>query len=129
MKIRWTRNSVRLRITPSELDELQRGQEVAEILSLPDGSWNATIRPDAFQTSLFVEHGALILALAKADLAQLAAPESEGVYFHIEGEPPLRYFIEKDFPCAHPRTADAQELPSETFEPSTSFLARNQESD
>jgi hypothetical protein len=126
MKIRWTRSSVRLRITPSELDNLRRGQEVAETLLLPDGSWKAAIRPGAAQTSLFVDQGALVLALADSDIIQLAAPESEGVYFHLEGKPPLRYFIEKDFPCAHPRAADSQEPSSETFHPSADFPQRNE---
>jgi hypothetical protein len=127
MKIRWTRNSVRLRITPSELEDLQRGQAVAETLSLPGGNWNATIRPGAPQTSLILEQSTLVLSLAEADLAQLSTPESEGVYFITEGELPLRYFIEKDFPCAHPRAADALEPASETFAPSTDFLERNKQ--
>jgi hypothetical protein len=35
-----------------------------------------------------------------------------------------RYFVEKDFPCAHPRTGDAMEKPSETFKPPAGFEAR-----
>ncbi len=128
MKIRWTRNGVRLRITPSELEDLQRGQAVAEALSLPGGNWSATIQPGTPQTSLILEQSALVLSLAKTDLAQLSAPESEGVYFNTEGKSPLRYFIEKDFPCAHPRAADALEPASETFAPSADFLERNKES-
>jgi hypothetical protein len=125
MKIRWTRNSVRLRITPSELQDLQHGQEVTETLSVPGGNWSATIRPGAPETSLTLQQSTLVLSLADADLAQLAAPQSEGVYFNIAGEPPLRYFIEKDFPCAHPRAADALEPATETFAPSADFLERN----
>jgi hypothetical protein len=125
MKVRWTRNSVRLRITPSELEDLQRGQTVTEMLSLPGGNWSATIRPHAPQTSLALEQSELVLSLSEDDLARLSAPDHEGVYFNTEGEPPLRYFIEKDFPCAHPRAADALEPASETFAPSTDFLERN----
>lgn len=125
MKIRWTRNSVRLRITPLELEDLQRGQAVVETLSLPGGNWSATVQPGTRQTSLTLEKSALVLSLAKADLAQLSASDSEGVYFNTEREPPLRYFIEKDFPCAHPRSADALEPASETFVPSTDFMERN----
>ena len=84
MKIRWTRNSVRLCITPSELEDLQRGREVVELLLLPDGSWNATIRPDAHQTSLFVEHGALILLLAAAAPVVVLRDESAGAVVEFE---------------------------------------------
>ncbi len=125
MKIRWTRNSVRLRITPSELEDLQHGQTVTETLSLPGGNWSATVQPGTPQTSLSLEQSTLVLSLAEADLAQLTAPESEGVYFNTDGEPPLRYFIEKDFPCTHARAVDALEPASETFAPSADFLKRN----
>src|SRR4028119_315847 len=117
MKIRWTGNGVRMRITPTELEQLQRGAEVVETLSMPGGSWSAAIRPGAASTSLFLEGSTLCLALSAADLKQLRAPEAEGVYFETSDAAPLRYFIEKDFPCAHPRAADALEPDAENFEP------------
>jgi hypothetical protein len=124
MKIRWTRDGVRLRITPTELEDLQRGAEVVETLSLPGGSWSATIRPGAPDTSLILEGSTLCLTLNDVDLAQLSTPEAEGVYFQTSDEPPLRYFIEKDFPCAHPRATDALEPVTESFEPPPDFLKR-----
>jgi len=36
----------------------------------------------------------------------------------------IRYFIEKDFPCIHPRAADALEGPSETFAPPPGFVSK-----
>jgi hypothetical protein len=38
MKIRWTQNSVRFRITPSELAAIERGEAISETLQLPGGS-------------------------------------------------------------------------------------------
>ena len=124
MKVRWTRGGVRLRITPTELEDLQRGAEVVETLSLLGGSWSALIRPAAPGTTLLLEGSTLCLALSDSDLAQLSAPEVEGVYFQTADEPPLRYFIEKDFPCAHPRAAEALEPETENFKPPADFVAR-----
>jgi len=37
MKVRWTKNSLRLRITPSEMAALLRGETVREEMRLPGG--------------------------------------------------------------------------------------------
>jgi hypothetical protein len=133
MKIRWTQNSVRFRITPSELAAIERGEAISETLQLPGGSasdavaWCAAIMPTANETSLRFEAGTLRLFLSEADRQQLSMPEHEGVYFQAQGEPALRYFIEKDFPCAHPRAADALEPATETFTPPAGFEERKQQ--
>lgn len=124
MKVRWTHNGVRLRITPTELEALRRGEQVTEVLSLTGGSWSTVIAPGTSQTALYMEGSTLRLALSESDLHQLAAPGAEGVYFKTENEPALRYYIEKDFPCVHPRTADALEPTTETFNPPDDFEAR-----
>ena len=117
MKIRWTQASVRLRITPTEMEALIRGEPVRETLALPSGDgWTAVISPGAPATALAVEQGVLHLDLSDSDRQRLAAPEAEGVYFRTDGDPPVRYFIQKDFPCAHPRSGVTGEKPTETFE-------------
>ena len=133
MKIRWTQNSVRFRITPSELAAIERGEAVIETLQLPGAvaagavAWCAAIIPTAEETTLTFESGKLNLSLSKADLQQLAVPENEGVYFQAQGELAFRYLIEKDFPCAHPRAADALEPTTETFVPPSGFEERKQQ--
>jgi len=125
MKIRWTKNSVRFRITPSEFAAVERGESVGETLLLPDGaSWCTSIVPAEGETSLSFSDGELRFALGETDRKLLAQPEREGVYFQRESEPMLRYFLEKDFPCAHPRAADALEAPTETFAPTPGFEER-----
>jgi hypothetical protein len=127
MKIRWTKQSVRFRITPSELAALERGKSVSETLQLPSGiAWCAVITPAADETSLDFKSGTLNLSLSKADLQQLCIAENEGVYFQEQDEPALRYFIEKDFPCVHPRAADALEPTTETFIAPAGFEERKQ---
>jgi hypothetical protein len=43
------------------------------------------------------------------------------VYF---SDSSLRYYIEKDFPCLHPRPAEASESTTETFEAPSDFAQR-----
>ena len=123
MKIRWTKNSVRFRITPSEFAAIERGESVGESLCFPGGaSWRVAI-VCAGETTLAFEAGELRVSLSAADRKLFAQPEREGVYFQ-DAEMALRYFIEKDFPCAHPRAADALEPTTETFEAPPDFEKR-----
>jgi len=122
MKIRWTNTSIRLRITPPELAMLGMGETAEE--SLWDGGWKITILPNAEATCLRFDGPSVSLYLSRIDYARLAAPDAEGVYFHTEGTPRIRYFIEKDFPCAHPRPAEAMEPVTETFIAPENFEAR-----
>lgn len=128
MKIRWTKNSVRFRITPGELGTLQSGGSIYEELDLPSGSWWVSIEPIEGATSLTTDGNGLRLSLSNADCLELAVPENEGVYFSSGGNNPLRYFIEKDFPCIHPRASEAEEAPTETFVPPTGFEERKNQS-
>jgi hypothetical protein len=126
MKVRWTSESVRFRITPGELGRLRAGESVSTRLRVPGGSWEATVTPGGGPTALRgAGPGALTLHLAVSDLERLRDPDAEGVYFRPPGgEAPVRYFIEKDFPCAHPRPAEARE-DAETFDPPPGFAERH----
>jgi len=134
MKIRWMRNSVRLRITPAELKSLQQNQPVCEEFRIGAGAgavagaWSAEVRPGASETNLTLENGKLSIQLSAADCARLSEPQNEGVYFQHNTQPELSYFIEKDFPCAHPRADEAREAPSETFTPPPNFEERKNKS-
>lgn len=73
-------------------------------------------------TALNSEAGVVLLTLSPADRNRLAAPDAEGIYF--QSPTGLRYVIEKDFPCAHPRGSEAQEPITETFHPPQDFERR-----
>lgn len=115
MKVRWTKQSIRLRITPSELERLRQNRSVTENLYLPGGIWSIVVQVSGTITTVGYDQGTLTLFLAETDRDNLAAPDTEGIYFQREEEPSLNYYIEKDFPCLHPRPGEAQEQPSETF--------------
>ncbi len=125
MKIRWTQHSVRFRITPSELAAIERGERVEETLALPDNaSWSAAIVPAEGATSLHFASNQLRVSLSEADRQLLAEPDREGVYFTQDSENGLQFFIEKDFPCAHPRASETLEPATETFTPPAGFEER-----
>lgn len=124
MKIRWTGKSLRLRISPEDLAALNRGLPVTEELTLPGGSWSATIYPTDHGTGISLRRaGALGFLLSAADLARLSLPDVEGVYFSTAGDSQVRYYIEKDYPCAHPQSPARQEPATATFVPPPGFKA------
>lgn len=128
MKVRWAKTSVRFRITPGELTALLAGETVEESLRLAASAvWCAQILPAAQQTGLHQDGAALQIHLSPDDVARLAEPEVEGVYFESGTTPSIRYYIEKDFPCVHPRPAEAAEPQTETFAPPPDFAERKQE--
>jgi hypothetical protein len=124
MKIRWTQSSLRLRISPRELQALHNGEPVREEFAVPgSGKWSAEIRPRSQDSTLTLVDGKLSFFLSDADLKTLSDPKAEGVYLEWKGQT-LKYFIEKDFPCAHPPPGGADEPPTETFQPTQSFKDR-----
>ena len=128
MKVRWTDSSLRIRITPSELGELASGLPVGRVLAFPGGSsWRLVVQPGAPATELRSAAGAVELALTSADVGRLQEQDVEGVYFATGGPAGVRYFIEKDFPCAHPHSEETCEPDTERFTPTAAYLARKRE--
>lgn len=125
MKIRWSSGSVRLRITPREMQTLTAGEALREELRLAGGAWVAELRVGSPEATVDITHGVLQLTLSSADVAKLSLPESEGVYFGDGASGCVRYLVEKDFPCVHPRPAAAAEPESETFPAPAGFDQRN----
>ena len=121
MKIRWTGESLRLRITPTELSALRGGEALTEGLALPGGRWELRLRPSGDDLAALWAGGIVIVDVPVREVARLAEPEREGVYGRT-GD--LRVMVEKDFPCAHPHADEAGEPHTERFAPTPSYLAR-----
>ncbi len=148
MKVRWTKGSVRFRITPSELEMLLRGEPVSEHLDIGSSSgvhsgWSAILLGKEPTSRLTFEAGSLRCDVSVSDCERLAVPDTEGIYFQMDDgvnsavtestpesndvtgqNPALRWFIEKDFPCVHPRASKAAEPVTEAFVPPAGFKAR-----
>ena len=125
MKVRWTTGSVRFRITPTELAKLMMGGSIETALPVPGGQWRVSISSAGESTTIAMVDGVLSVNLATVDRDLLAEPEREGVYFCTPDPLSVRYYIEKDFPCAHPRPPAANDPVTETFAPPTDFKLRH----
>lgn len=121
MKVRWTDESLRLRITPSELALLVGGATLEQALYVPGGGWRVRVIPSVDALSIHCRDSEMIVELSPTDIARLADPSREGVYAHT---PRLRLMVEKDFPCAHPHSAEAAEPPTERFTPTSEYASR-----
>lgn len=130
MKVRWTEESLRLRITPSELAQLEQRLPIEAALTLgPGGGWRAALTvEERAETQLVQDGGILRIVLSDADLVRLLAPEAEGVYFTEGQAEGIRYYVEKDFPCVHPRGVEGLEPSTETFIPPDDFEERKADS-
>jgi hypothetical protein len=125
VKIRWNRDSIRLRITPTEFAAITNGDTVHEGIAFPGMQfWNVTLRPSDAETMIASDQHGVYFSLSEADRASLADPEAEGVYFEITQPTILRYYVEKDFPCVHKPAPESGEGTSETFTPPSGFEAR-----
>lgn len=124
MKVRWTDRSLRFRITPTELALLQEGEPVRAHLVLPGGAWQATATPCSPRTALHMEGAALHMTLTRTDIEALSVPSAEGIYFATDDAPPVRFLVEKDFPCIHPHAGKAGEALTETFAAPPGFEER-----
>ncbi|MGC4042874.1 MAG: hypothetical protein QM758_03645 [Armatimonas sp.] len=122
MKIRWMEESLRLRITPGELQALQQGEVSTEAAAFP-GGWVVTLQPGSESILCTTGHGVIRITLSPEAVAELSQPATEGVYFNQES---YRFLVEKDFPCVHPRPAEASEPQTETFAPPSGFAERKQ---
>jgi len=111
--------SLRLRITPAECEQLLAGVRVSEQARFP-GGWCVTVRSGPGFSLGSDQAGTVELVVDAESIATLARPEIEGIYPEING---VRVVVEKDFPCVHPRPSEAAET-TETFPAPPGFAER-----
>lgn len=124
MKVRWNARSLRLRITPPELETLRAGEAALERMSF--GAWRVRVQA-GLSSTLEAIGSELRVQLSPADLGALLEPMAEGVYMTQNG---FRYYIEKDFPCEHPRRPEValEPAPESALEPVQTFPRPEQSS-
>jgi hypothetical protein len=125
MKVRWTSESLRLRITPTELATLLTGEVVRVDVLLPGGGgWSLRLTSGMPASTLRSDGTHVEACVTAADIELLADGGREGVYFPATPRHPVRWYVEKDFPCAHPHAKEACETETERFVPTESYLRR-----
>lgn len=91
MKIQWSEQNLRVRITPEDLSRLERSVYPLERLYFPGGAWSFTLERGKF-TTLEMRGETLIFSLSESDFLKLLEPDREGLYFSGVVE----FCIEKD---------------------------------
>lgn len=132
MKVRWTSGSLRLRISPTELTSLERGEPLEERLRVPGAlvgsNWTVLLLPGGKVSEISASGNVVVFDISRADVTKLAVPDAEGMYYHRtgagEGGEDFSFYIEKDFPCVHPRPAEVAEPDYETFPAPVGFEER-----
>lgn len=110
MKIRIKGNSVRLRLTKSEVDNIALGQSVQEIVEFPGNELTYKISFADHSTVSFRE-GLIHVEIEKSDLSKWATSQEVGIDF-VSGK--IKVLIEKDFACLITRDGedDADAFPN-----------------
>lgn len=116
MKIRIRENTLRIRITQTELKELSVGEALFSTTHFPGGSqMSYGILPSQEETTQVVMADQRIsIHLGVLDHQTMMDESTVGVQsIHQTSDRPLELLIEKDFSCLHPRSGeDADTFPN-----------------
>ena len=73
------------------------------MVTMAVGAWEVFLEVGPWESQLLTRGSQVHVHLSLADLAALLEPSNEGVYL-TRGD--FKYYVEKDFPCEHPRPAE-----------------------
>ena len=115
MKLRIKGNSLRLRVTPSEVRQLLRDGAIREhiqlTVNLNDRLIYAIINCLSGQTTVTYQLGNITVSVPEVVLKQWAGTDDVGIYTDIAlaGDQVLSLTIEKDFACLDLRDAENED--------------------
>ncbi len=112
MKLRMHSNSVRLRLSRSEVDALNQNGHVEECIQFsPDRTlWYSVECAEIPAPSATLEGSVIQVKLPRGEVQRWAESDQTGIE---ATQGPLRLFIEKDFKCIHRDSPeDADSFPS-----------------
>ena len=111
MKLRIKGNSIRLRLTQSEVEQVGQGQAVQEFVSFGPQTPRflyTLATSDLDQVSARYQEHELKVIIPKKEAKQWAATDQVGIEenLELEGGATLYVLIEKDFQCLHKRSTE-----------------------
>ena len=116
MKLRIKGNSLRLRVTRSELTRLSAGESIVEAIHFapePTAVFRYALvsSPETDQVGIRYRDGEVTVAIAPEQLRAWSEDSQIGIYatLHIGPGDPLEIAIEKDFACLDGRDEDNQD--------------------
>lgn len=105
MKLRLRHNSIRLRLTRSEVDRLQHSGQVQERVEFPQAPFIFSLesaRAVEAVSASFID-GRLSVFVPQEQCRAWATTEEVGIDAEFRG---LTILIEKDWPCLHPSATE-----------------------
>ncbi len=116
MKLRIKQNTLRFRLTQTEVNQLAAREEVAETthFTLID-SMKIVLRPWHMKvTEVKYENNSIIVFCPEDALEIWASNDEEGIYYsQVNGTvTPLEIAIEKDYACLKPREDESDNFPN-----------------
>ncbi len=111
MKLRIRGNSLRLRLTRSELDTLSSTGRIAETTEFPRQPplvYALTVSPSQTALSASFDRGEICVSIPEEAFRHWLQPQEVGISGTqaLEGGKILSLLIEKDFPCLTPRVGE-----------------------
>jgi hypothetical protein len=105
MKLRLRHNSIRLRLTRSEVDRLQDCGQVQETVEFPQTQFIFSLESanDVDKVSASLIDGRLSVSVPQEHCRAWATTEEVGIDAEFRG---LTILIEKDWPCLHPSATE-----------------------
>jgi HSP20 family molecular chaperone IbpA len=105
MKLRLRHNSIRLRLTRSEVDRLQGSGLVEESVDFPQSRFVFSLESgsDVREISASFVDGRLSVTVPSEQCHAWATTEEVGIDAQFQG---LSILIEKDWPCLHPSATE-----------------------
>lgn len=115
MKLRIKGNSIRLRLTQSEVEDIAKGEAVKETVSFGNASpsFHYVLEPDSASKAVSVHYAehTISIKLPQAEANNWATTERVGIESDIplQGDESLYVLIEKDFQCLHQRPREDEQ--------------------
>jgi hypothetical protein len=109
MKLRLRQNSVRLRLTRTEVQRLAEGQAIEESVAFAPGD-GSTFRYRVCSSAAIsggvatFQAGCVAVELPSSQVTSWATGTEEGIYFDTAWG--IKVAVEKDFKCLDPRTEE-----------------------
>jgi hypothetical protein len=105
MKLRLRENSVRIRVTQTEVARLATGQPIEQVTRFtPTTQLTCRVVPSSAAASVSFDRDCLSLLLPNELIHRWASTQEVGISLtqRIDDEQTLSILIEKDFECLHP---------------------------
>lgn len=115
MKLRIKGNSIRLRLTQTEVDEIGKGKAVRETVPFgnmfPSLHYNMIAHANIERIAVSYEDQQIQVSIPEKQAKQWTSSDTVGIeeILHFDNGDSLHLLIEKDFQCLHKRPHEADE--------------------